>query len=117
MITLTVDDNPNVLQSVRDGLLRLDPNGTHRIAASGDEALEQEIRELALQQEDVQGVDLIHTRVFGNRIYVDIEISADGSMTLEASHGVAERVHDVIESSFPKVKHIMVHVNPAKKTQ
>lgn len=40
MITLTVDDNPNVLQSVRDGLLRLDPNGTHRIAASGDEALE-----------------------------------------------------------------------------
>ena len=40
MITLTVDDNPNVLQSVRDGLLRLEPNGTHRIAASGDEALE-----------------------------------------------------------------------------
>ena len=40
MITLTVDDNPNVLQSVRDGLLRLDSNGTHRIAASGDEALE-----------------------------------------------------------------------------
>ena len=40
MITLTVDDNPNVLQSVRDGLLLLDPSGTHRIAASGDEALD-----------------------------------------------------------------------------
>ena len=56
-------------------------------------------------------MDLIHTRVFGNRIYVDIEICADGSMSLEESHSVAERVHDVIESSFPKVKHIMVHVN------
>ena len=86
-----------------------------KMVDSGDEALEQEIRELAQKQEDVRGVDLIHTRVFGNRIYVDIEISADGSMTLEESHGVAERVHDVIESSFPKVKHIMVHVNPAKK--
>ena len=81
----------------------------------GDETVEKEIRELALQQEDVLGVDLIHTRVFGNRIYVDIEICADGRMSLEDSHAVAERVHDVIERSFPKVKHIMVHVNPAKK--
>ena len=86
-----------------------------KMVDSGDEAVEQEIRELALQQEDVLGVDLIHTRVFGNRIYVDIEICADGQMSLEDSHAVAERVHDVIERSFPKVKHIMVHVNPAKK--
>lgn len=85
-----------------------------KMVDSGDETLEREIKELALKQDEVLGVDLIHTRVFGNRIYVDIEICADGSMTLEASHQVAERVHDVIESSFPKVKHIMVHVNPAK---
>ena len=86
-----------------------------KMVDSGDETVEQEIRELALQQEDVLGVDLIHTRVFGNRIYVDIEICADGQMSLEDSHAVAERVHDVIERSFPKVKHIMVHVNQAKK--
>ena len=86
-----------------------------KMVDSGDETVEQEIRELALQQKDVLGVDLIHTRVFGNRIYVDIEICADGQMSLEDSHAVAERVHDVIERSFPKVKHIMVHVNPAKK--
>lgn len=84
-----------------------------KMVDSGDDALEQEIRELTLRQEDVLGIDLIHTRVFGNRIYVDIEIRADGSMSLEDSHAVAERVHDVIENSFPKVKHIMVHVNPA----
>ncbi len=84
-----------------------------KMVDSGDEALEQEIRTIAEEQEDVVGVDLIHTRIFGNRIYVDIEISAEGSMSLEDSHAVAERVHDVIESSFPKVKHIMVHVNPA----
>ena len=85
-----------------------------KMVDSGDEALEQEIRELALMQDDVLGVDLIHTRVFGNRIYVDIEISADGKMSLEEGHAVAERVHDVIESRYPKVKHIMVHVNPAR---
>ena len=84
-----------------------------KMVDSGDEALEKEIRELALKQPEVIGVDLIHTRVFGNRIYVDIEISADGSMSLQEGHAVAEQVHDVIENSFPKVKHIMVHVNPA----
>ena len=67
-----------------------------KMVDSGDETVEQEIRELALQQKDVLGVDLIHTRVFGNRIYVDIEICADGQMSLEDSHAVAERVHDVI---------------------
>lgn len=86
-----------------------------KMVDSGDEEVERQIRELTLKQEDVKGVDLIHTRVFGNRIYVDIEICADGDMTLEQSHAVAERVHDVIESSFPKVKHIMVHVNPANE--
>ena len=88
------------------------PGGKVERGETPQEALEREIRELTLKQEDVLGVDLIHTRVFGNRIYVDIEICADGSMTLEAGHRIAERVHDVIESSFPKVKHIMVHVNP-----
>ena len=85
-----------------------------KMVDSGDETVEREIRELTLKQEDVLGVDMIQTRVFGNRIYVDIEISADGSMSLEESHAVAERVHDLIENSFPKVKHIMVHVNPYK---
>ena len=55
---------------------------------------------------------MIQTRVFGNKIYVDIEIRADGQLPLEQSHAIAERVHTAIEAEFPKVKNIMVHVNP-----
>ncbi|MBO5474564.1 MAG: cation transporter [Lachnospiraceae bacterium] len=80
-----------------------------------DEETEKALRSCAMEQAGVLGVDLLHTRVFGNKIYVDIEISLDGGMTLLESHGIAERVHDSIEKSFPKVKHIMVHVNPAEK--
>ena len=57
-------------------------------------------------------VDLVRTREFGSRIYADIEISADGSLTLSESHEIAQKVHDAIEKKFEKVKHIMVHVNP-----
>lgn len=79
-----------------------------------DEETEKELKNCALAQEGVLGVDLLRTRVFGNKIYVDIEIRADGNETLREAHGIAERVHDSIEGEFAKVKHIMVHVNPAE---
>jgi divalent metal cation (Fe/Co/Zn/Cd) transporter len=52
--------------------------------------------------------------MFGNKMYVDIEIGVDGSYTLRKAHEIAESVHEDIEQNFPKIKHIMVHVNPAK---
>lgn len=83
---------------------------------SCDKETEQALRECVLSQEGVMGIDMLSTRVFGNKIYADIEICADGSRTLRESHEIAERVHSVIEQDFPKVKHIMVHVNPADGT-
>lgn len=78
-----------------------------------DESTQEELRNCTLSQNGVLGIDLLRTRVFGNKIYVDLEISADGNRTLRETHAIAERVHDSIEERFPKVKHIMVHVNPA----
>ena len=46
--------------------------------------------------------------------FLEIEIALDGTMTLQQAHNIAEEVHDEIENDFPKVKHIMVHVNPEK---
>lgn len=80
-----------------------------------DETTENEIRDCAVSQSGVMGIDLLRTRVFGNKIYVDLEICADGSRTLNETHEIAEQVHDRIEECFPKVKHIMVHVNPAQE--
>lgn len=79
-----------------------------------DETMEK-IKACAMNIPGVENIDLLRTRVFGNKIYVDMEIAADGNKTLNETHAVAERVHYAIEQEFPKVKHIMVHVNPAKK--
>lgn len=77
-----------------------------------DEETEHALEKCALSQEGVLGIDLLRTRVFGNKIYVDLEIRADGNETLKEAHSIAETVHDAIEKNFTKVKHIMVHVNP-----
>ncbi len=70
------------------------------------------MREIILSQESVEGIDRMRTRMFGDKIYVDVEISADGDTTLEKAHETAQRVHDAIEERIPRVKHCMVHVNP-----
>jgi len=81
---------------------------------SCDDETEKQLYECVLNNEDVLGIDLLQTRIFGNKIYVDVEILVDGEYTLQKAHDIAEEVHNNIELSFPKVKHIMVHVNPAK---
>ena len=79
---------------------------------SCDKKTIEEMINTILQQEGVIGVDKITTRLFGSKIYVDVEIRADGNDTLASTHEIAHRVHDVIESKFENVKHCMVHVNP-----
>ena len=80
-----------------------------------DADTERRIADCVLAEDEVLGVDSLQTREFGSRIYVDLEIRADGDLTLRESHGIAERVHDRIEAEFPEVKHIMVHVNPEER--
>jgi len=82
------------------------------IDRSCGEETEADIRQCALAQDGVLGIDLIRTRVFGRVIYVDMEIIADGNRPLKETHAIAQNVHDSVELSFPKVKHVMVHVNP-----
>lgn len=79
---------------------------------AADEQTLADIRGTVARQQGVLRVDDIKTRLFGARIYVDIEIGADESLTLREAHSVAERVHDAVEHSLESVKHCTVHVNP-----
>ena len=79
---------------------------------SCDEETDRAIRENVLSHPDVAHIDKMMTRQFGNRIYIELEISVDGSMPLQQAHEIAETVHNDIEQAFPAVKHIMIHVNP-----
>lgn len=78
-----------------------------------DLKFEEEIRALILSQEGVIRIDLLQTRMFGNKIYIDLEIAADGEKTLNETHEIAKNVHDLLEEKYTKIKHIMIHVNPA----
>ena len=70
------------------------------------------ICDLVLSTNGVLNIDLIKTRLFGNKIYIDLEIAANQDLTLKEAHKIAQEVHDNIENNYEDVKHCMVHVNP-----
>ena len=88
---------------------------SYDIFMSADPEVESAMAKTIRSQEGVLRLDLLRTRQFGSRLYVDVEIAADGNQTLFAAHAIAEQVHNQIEAQFPTVKHCMVHVNPIAK--
>lgn len=81
---------------------------------SADDETCEKLKEVITSVEGVLSIDSLKTRLFGSKIYVDVEIGANGEWTLFQAHDVAHTVHDKIEEEFPNVKHCMVHVNPKK---
>ena len=73
---------------------------------------EEELTACILEEPGVIDVDILRTRSFGERIYVDAEIGIDGARSLSDAHRIAENVHDRIEREYPDIKHIFIHENP-----
>lgn len=83
--------------------------------SAGKETHDQ-IRGITMSVDGVKKIDDLRTRMFGNRIYVDLNIAVDGTLTVEQSHDIAQAVHDILEATPDlHIKHCMVHVNPYKE--
>lgn len=77
-----------------------------------DEDVTQKIKEIVLAHQDVKRIDKLQSRLFGDKVYIDIEIGLDGNISLLQSHTIAHVVHDAVEKEIENVKHCMIHVNP-----
>ena len=76
--------------------------------------VENNIRGLVLKCDGVIAINSLKTRVFGNKLYVELEIVVDGNISVREGHEIAKNVHDAIESNNSDVKHCMVHVDPSE---
>lgn len=80
--------------------------------SSCDENTINLMKECIASVSGVKRIDLLKTRMFSSKIYVDLEISVDAYLPLIEAHKIAETVHISLENNFPKIKHCMVHINP-----
>ena len=70
------------------------------------------IKEVVKKHKEVKRLDEVKTRMFGMKLYVDMEIGLDYNLSLEEAHEIAERVHKAVEDEIPEIIHCMIHVNP-----
>ncbi len=82
------------------------------IDTAAPEQVEDQIRQVILDYGDVKHIDMLKTRLFGNRIYVDIEVQIDKNMSFSDVHALVHRLHDDIEKRNNSIKHCMIHANP-----
>ncbi len=76
---------------------------------------ENQLKDFIMQQDGVKHIDLLRTRQFSNKIYVDLEIAVERDISLVDAHTIAENVHSNVEQNFSNIKHIMIHVNPLEQ--
>lgn len=74
--------------------------------------VEEDIKKIVMSIDGVIKIDDLKTRLFGSKIFIDIEIMVDGNLNLRTAHNIAHLVHDKLENEIKECKHCMVHVNP-----
>lgn len=79
---------------------------------SATQEIIDEIRNITYKTQGVCNITNLKTRIFGNKIYADIEISVDGDLTVNEGHEIAQNVHNSIEKNISDIKHCLVKVNP-----
>ena len=79
-----------------------------------DLALVAEIRAHAAGVPQVRGIEKCFIRKMGWHLYVDMHVEVDPQMSVEQAHRVAHSVKDTIRVRLPKVRDVLVHIEPTR---
>jgi cation diffusion facilitator family transporter len=74
--------------------------------------VDAEVRTIASAHPGVRGVDRARVHSLGSYYVVDLEISVDGTLSLDAAHQIAHRVEEQVLAGVAHVREVRVHVNP-----
>ncbi|MDQ3331900.1 MAG: cation diffusion facilitator family transporter, partial [Planctomycetota bacterium] len=72
----------------------------------------ERVREAAAAVEGVMEVEKIRIQHAGPDAHVDIDIEVDPAIRVDEAHRIAQHVRATIQSSWPSVREVVVHVEP-----
>ncbi len=77
--------------------------------------IEQSTRSIAESVPGVERVEKCFIRKMGHQFYVDMHVEVDPKMTVQRSHEIAHEVKDTIRERLPRVRDVLIHIEPAKE--
>jgi cation diffusion facilitator family transporter len=75
--------------------------------------MEQKTRPIAESVPGVEAVEKCLIRKMGHHFYIDMHVQVDPQMTVQQSHEIAHEVKDRIREKHPRVRDVLVHIEPA----
>ncbi len=79
--------------------------------------LSERIRHIAESVEGVDRVEKCLVRKMGYHYYADMHVEVNPQMTVQRSHDIAHLVKDQIRSQIPRVRDVLIHIEPAGQKQ
>lgn len=82
--------------------------------ASPNEKIIEEIKSIALSVDGVVDIEKTFVRKTGSSYFVDMHVIVNGVLTVAEGHKIGHDVKDVIKDAAPRVKDVLVHIEPDK---
>lgn len=76
--------------------------------------IEHEIRSVAEGVDGVLALDSCYVRKMGLDLFVDLHIWVAAAISVREGHDVAHKVKDAIRAANPRVRDVLVHIEPAE---
>ncbi len=84
------------------------------IDTSASPDVEKKITDIIGSYAEIIKIDLLKTRQFGSKVYVDAEVRINKDMSFQEVHTLVHKLRDDIERHNESVKHCMIHANPSE---
>jgi len=95
-----------------NGFRLLKPALSEVMDTAPDPAIEAQVREMAMTVTGVRSLHVCWVRKMGFEYFVDLHVKVDGTMTVHEGHDVAHRVKDAIRFANPKIRDVLIHIEP-----
>ncbi len=83
-----------------------------RMMDAVDPAIVDKIRRVASEVAGVENVSAAHARWIGHRLYVELDVEVDETLTTREGHEIAENVSHYLYHEVDHCGRVQVHVNP-----
>jgi cation diffusion facilitator family transporter len=77
--------------------------------------MQERTRQTAESVPGVERVEKCFLRKMGHQFYVDMHVEVDPQMSVQRSHDIAHEVKDKIRAQIPKVRDVLIHIEPSRK--
>jgi len=77
--------------------------------------LTERIRQIAESVRGVERVEKCFVRKMGYHFYADMHVEVNPQMTVQRSHDIAHEVKDNIRTQIPRVRDVLVHIEPSRQ--